>query len=189
MSEADNTTVTLIATSWQALQRAENNGKKALVFDSSTKLSDCIVTIVFASFFLEANLNHILKTLGRYEDMQKSCGNFPGLYKKLSWFYKEYAVKREAKNKDDLTTRIKIEFPDFDRICEFRNDVAHGNLDSIKPYEELHDLEPFFIEVGKLRNRTKEIVDKLFEISDKKAGCVIPRNKNYKDVLETYMMK
>ena len=53
MPEVSNEVSILMATSWQALARA----KEPI---SPTILCDCTVTILFASFFIEANLNHFL---------------------------------------------------------------------------------------------------------------------------------
>jgi len=53
MSESTDDAMILISISWQALKRAE-------LGDWRTTLCDCIVIIIFASFFIEANLNKII---------------------------------------------------------------------------------------------------------------------------------
>jgi len=67
----------LIAISWQALNRA-------LSGDPRTRLCDCTVVILFAGFFVEANLNDIVQRLGRKRDMLAFLQRpYPGLQDKL----------------------------------------------------------------------------------------------------------
>ena len=53
MPEASEDATILIAISFQALQRLETRNK-------ATEICDCTITILFAAFFVEANLNYIL---------------------------------------------------------------------------------------------------------------------------------
>jgi len=57
MPEATEDAVFLIATSYQALGRAS-------VGDDETMTCNCTVVLVFAAFFIEANLSHIIKERG-----------------------------------------------------------------------------------------------------------------------------
>lgn len=186
MSEADKTTMTLITTSWQALQRAElKENFGLLTVSEKTKLCDCISTIVFATFFLEANLNCILDYMCEHGKSKKSSKDFGGLGSKLKFFYSEFVLKSQIETVE-VIEKIDTMFLGFKKIYGFRNDVAHGRLDSIQPYEKIHDLNQLFIEVENLRNLTKKIVDWLFKIA-KGEGCDIPRETNYKDVIDNYV--
>ena len=56
MAEICNNAAMLIATSYQALNRAKTG-------DKNTMLCNCTVTILFASFFIKENLDVIIKKI------------------------------------------------------------------------------------------------------------------------------
>lgn len=58
MPEISKDASILIGISWQALKRAEKG-------DDRTKISDCPVAMVFAGFFIEANLNQLIEVLDK----------------------------------------------------------------------------------------------------------------------------
>ena len=52
MPEVSTDASILIGISWQALERAEKGDERSII-------SDCTVAIIFAGFFIEANLNQM----------------------------------------------------------------------------------------------------------------------------------
>ena len=89
----------LIAISWQALNRA-------LAGNLRTQECDCAVVIVFAGFYLEADLNDLIHRLRRENDMRAFLRRrHPGLQDKLAWFYNEYVARSKAQNRDELFKR------------------------------------------------------------------------------------
>jgi len=168
MSESTVDAMVLISTSWQALKRAEQGEER-------TMLCDCTVVIVFACFFIEANLNKIIADLGRTEEMKKFLHNKnPGLRAKLAWFYNEYVAIEKAKNMEQFEPQkiydeLLREFPGFGDICDFRNKISHGVID--KSLATLENAE-------QLRIKAKEIVENLFMIV-LKTGIDISRPITY----------
>jgi neutral trehalase len=138
-------------------------------------LCDCTVVIVFACFFIEANLNKIIAELGRTEEMKEFLHNkHPGLRDKLAWFYNEYVAIKKAENKKQFESQkiydeLLREFPGFGDICDFRNKISHGVIDKSLAYLE---------NAEQLRIKAKEIVENLFTIVSK-AGNDIPRPYTY----------
>jgi hypothetical protein len=102
----------LIAINWQALNRA-------LARDPGTQECDCAVVIVFAGFYLEADLNDLIHRLGRESDMRAFLRRpHPGLQDKLAWFYNEYVARSKTENRDELFERgveqkLRRRFPGF----------------------------------------------------------------------------
>ena len=81
MAEGTKDAMILISTSWQALGRASQRNPETLI-------CDCTVVTLFASFFIEANLNYIIEKLNMKKEMIKFLNNnqYPGLQDKLGWF-------------------------------------------------------------------------------------------------------
>jgi len=81
MAEGTKDAMILISTSWQALGRAIQRNPETLI-------CDCTVVTLFASFFMEANLNYIIEKLNMKKEMIKFLNNnqYPGLQDKLGWF-------------------------------------------------------------------------------------------------------
>ena len=179
MPEVNKDATILVATSWQALCRARNS-------TGETQLCDCTVVILFAGFFLEANLNEIIERLGLYNQMKKflcpkKSKYEPGLQPKLAWFYNEFVARQKASNQDQMykngiKRKIGRKFPGFAELHRFRNDISHGVIN--KTARSLQKTEG-------LRQQAKEIVDSLFEITER-AGHDIPRDTTYWDAIKAY---
>jgi len=137
MPESSNDAPILIAISYQAHDRAMSG-------NNLTLLCDCTVMIVFAGFFIEANLNHIIEVMGKEQEINHFWGygegKKPGIQDKLAWFYNSYgdqpsinlgdATKGEKKNlKKELYARLRRKFPGFDELYDFRNDISHRKID------------------------------------------------------------
>ncbi|MFN8411086.1 MAG: hypothetical protein U0Z26_01725 [Anaerolineales bacterium] len=145
----------LIATSHQALSRVIQDNKDTIVCDST-------IVILFSAFFIEANLNHIRTILD-----QK--GEMGGLQPKLKWFYNEYieALPPKAKNTSE---KLEKEFPGFKKIQKFRNKISHGEIDlSLANRKDAEDL----------RQKAKDIVNKLYKTIEDKTNIKIHRDITY----------
>ncbi len=173
MPEVSKDAKVLIDISWQALGRAKMGNE-------STKILDCTVALVFAGFFIEANLNQIIEVLGKRQEMIAFLNNnkHPGLQDKLAWFYKSYIAEpklnSEKNEMKDLYVKLRVKFPGFDEIHKFRNDISHGNIDS-----SVANL----VNTEKLRLRAKSIVDELFSIAEQSTGQTIPRTVTHNDAI------
>jgi hypothetical protein len=158
----------LIAISWQALNRA-------LSGRADTKLCDCTVVILFAGFYLEANLNDLIQRLGRTREMQAFLRKqHPGLGDKLAWFYNEYVARVKAVSKDDFKRKgvhrkVRTRFPGFAKLYRFRNDLAHGVVNSSAQS---------LTEAQRLRTQAKDIVRSLFKVAERR-GHVLPQSTDY----------
>jgi hypothetical protein len=126
MPEAGRHAPILIATSWQALGRAINEGPDALI-------CNCTVVVLFAGFFVEANLNHIVQRLGKGSSLAAFAGGkkYPGLQDKLAWFYNEFVarVRRpnvRTANRYGIGKAVRRRFLGFAGLYRFRNDISHG---------------------------------------------------------------
>jgi hypothetical protein len=128
MPEATEDAVFLIATSYQALGRAKAG-------DEETMTCNCTVVLVFAAFFIEANLSHIIREMGDLQKMKSFLNaKNPGFYPKLTWFYNEYVRRRKTEDREALfSNKFRKELYDYfeglEEIHSFRNNVAHGKLD------------------------------------------------------------
>ena len=85
MPEAGRHAPILIAASWQALGRALNEGP-------DTRVCNCTIVVLFAGFYVEANLNHIVRVLKLKRRVSQFMGSqkHPGLGDKLAWFYNDF---------------------------------------------------------------------------------------------------
>jgi hypothetical protein len=171
MAEVSKDAMTLISISWQALNRAYNNNEDTL-------LCDCTVIILFASIFIESNLNYIIDNMKANKKMKDFVGNqnqHPGLQDKLYWFYNEYIAKDKAKKKKTykvIRKRLGRKFPGFCMLTKFRNEISHGYINpSIANLSRTNEL----------REQAKDIVDNLFSIANKN-GYEITRIINYDDI-------
>ena len=174
MPEATKAATILIATSYQAQNRAKEG-------DDATMLCNCTVVIVFAAFFIEANLAHIIDRMNMTNKMKqfftnrKDLENFhPGMQQKLGWFYNYFVNESKAKRPSDLRTKefkedLERSFPGFSKIYDFRNKVSHGGIDTTMT--NLNNAE-------QLRIQAKSIVNKLFEIAEQYVPP-IPRTITY----------
>jgi len=168
MPEASSDATIIIATSWQALARAETG-------DERTIISNCTVIIVFAAFYIEANLNHIIETMDRTYEMMEYYGYRSGLKDKLAWFYVKFCSDDKMKSKKEIYKELIPRFPGFDEIYSFRNSVSHGVID-----RSLANLE----HAKRLRTQAKAIVNDLFDIA-KQTGYEIPRGVAYEAAISS----
>ncbi len=138
MPEISKDASILIAISWQALKRAKMD-------NHLTEISDCIVALVFAGFFIEANLTQIIETLGKEQEMNNFLKKkHPGLQDKMAWFYNSYFAQTKLTSRKGIEEWYKIlpiEFPGFDELVIFCNDISHGIINpSIANYEDAEHL-------------------------------------------------
>jgi len=172
MPEGSKDAAVLIAASWQALNRALGGNK-------ATQLTDCTIVILFAGFFIEANLNYIIEELGERKSMEEFLSmRHPGLQDKLGWFYNRHVAKAKAANRKQLYARgiagkLRRRFPGFATLHRFRNDLSHGVLNKTA----------FSIQsTVNLRVQAKAIVDQLFEIAEATAA-VVQRDTTYHEAI------
>ena len=179
MPEVSKDASLLIATSYQALKRAEMG-------DKSTEITNCIVVVLFAGFFIEENLNVIIKEMKKTTELMKFSGKkHPGLLEKIAWYYNSYAAPQKLSNKKELFRKdskgkllimreLEENFPGLEEIHEFRNKVAHGKIIRLANLEN----------AKRLRHQAKLISNKLFKIASKQ-GYEIPRNITYQTATTT----
>lgn len=173
MPEGSRLAAILIATSWQALNRAIRESPDTL-------LCNCTVLILFAGFYIEANLNYIIEKLHMTGHMRSFLHQrHPGLQDKLAWFYNRYVTTSKAATRTDLYARgikqkLRRRFPGFAKLYRFRNDISHGVIN-----RSARSLE----EALQLRQRAKDIVNDLFKIAES-AGHSIPRATTYHQAIK-----
>lgn len=173
MSEGGLYAPILIATSWQALNRAIKGRQDTL-------LCDCTVVILFAGFYVEANLNYIVEQLHMKQRMESFLKKkkYPGLQDKLSWFYNEFVARFKVPNgktpyRWGMPKKIRRRFPGFAKLYKFRNDISHGVINESARSPK---------ETKKVRQQAKDIVNEFFRIL-RKRGYDIPRNTSYYEAL------
>jgi hypothetical protein len=174
MPEGSIDATILLATSWQALKRAKSG-------DERTMICNCTVVVVFAAFFIEANLNHIVDKMDKNDEMFQFLGNpNAGLQHKLAWFYNRFVARPKAVNKrqmysNGIERKLRRRFPGFYEIYNFRNNISHGIIN--RGTANINDAK-------RLRIRAKEIVDELFRISAK-VGYDVPRSVTYEVAIKS----
>jgi hypothetical protein len=162
----------LIATSWQALNRAISEGPE-------TALCNCTVVILSAGFYVEANLNHVTEQLSLTSEMKSFLERrYPGLQDKMAWFYNEFVARSRASSrqrlfKSGIERKIRRRFPGFAKLYRFRNDLAHGVINSSATSLE---------KTLELREQAKQIVAELFIILERR-GLQVSRDTTYYDAL------
>jgi len=184
MAEGTPDAMILISISWQALKRLElGQVLKGLGRGfEETEVCDCAIVLLFAGFFIEANLNYIIEELNQANQMKKFLNNkkYPGLQDKLAWFYNEYVsrVKEDnlAENKKELYKKLRRKFRGFSKIYKFRNDISHGVVDKSVTNPECAKI---------LRQQAKIMVEKLFEIVKNKTGHDLQRNTDYQTAINS----
>lgn len=169
MPEAGRHAPILIATSWQALGRAVNEGP-------DTRLCNCTVVVLFAGFYVEANLNHIVQKLHMGNHLRAFCGakKHPGLQDKLVWFYTEFVARARSPDLRTAYSRgvarsVRRRFPGFARLYRFRNDISHGVI---------NQSGRSLLQAQRLRQQAKNIVSQLFAIMERR-GHQIARTTTY----------
>ena len=177
MAEVNVHSSILIATSYQALTRVKGQ-------DQSTLICNCTVVIVFAAFFIEANLSYIIDKMGKTSELEKYAGLRPGLGNKTAWFYNSYIARTKVNDKAFKNYKVKKrlhkaiarKFPGFAKIHKFRNNIAHGIIN-----RDYRDAE-------KLREQAKVIVDDLFEIACRE-GFPMERGVTYEVAINSKKLK
>jgi hypothetical protein len=179
MPEGTSDASILIATSFQALNRVIQDNPETIVCDST-------VVILFAAFFIEANLNYITDELELKGEMldylygKKPHGKkHPGLQLKLKWFYSKFidpsfSDKEIKVPKREVVKNLETTFPGFEKIHEFRNKISHGEI--VLSLANREDAE-------KMRRQAKSIVDKLYDSVAAKTEIKIPRGVTYKNAI------
>jgi hypothetical protein len=171
MPEISKDASILIGISYQALDRAKKGNQL-------TEISDCTVALLFASFFIEANLNQIIDKLGKEQEMINFLKKeHPGLQDKMAWFYNSFIAQPKLTSRKgikELYEKLKTEFPGFEELYNFRNNISHGIID--RSIANLEDTE-------RLRVLAKEIVDKLINIAEQATGQTIQRNTTYYEAI------
>jgi len=149
MPEVSTDATLIIATSWQALSRAETGDQRA-------STCNCTVIIVFAAFFIEANLNHFIEKAAAKEGVTPPPGEHAGLQKKLAWVCNSFVADEPVTDTNQLRLVLEETFPGFAAIREFRNNISHGIIDrSIATLAKAKEL----------RSAAKAIVDRLLSIA------------------------
>jgi hypothetical protein len=179
MSEGSEHAAILIAASYQALYRT------ALDIPD-TLLTDCTILVLFAGFYVEATLNHILEQSGQKAKLQQfplskrnhQGKKHPGMQDKLAWFYNEFMDQTRATNWRELydggiVVKLGEEFPGFVELHEFRNDISHGEIN-----QSAKSLDT----AKRLRQQAKDLVNKLYDITHEK-GYDVSRLMTYHDAL------
>lgn len=174
MAEGSKDAMILITTSWQALGRAS-------LGIPETMICDCTVVTLFASFFIEANLNYIVETLHMKKEMIKFLnGNkYPGIQDKLAWFYNKFIAKVEVKTRKELfdkgiKSKLRRRYPGFATLYRFRNDLSHGVI---------NDTARSLPKVVELRQQAKDIVEDLFNVVSR-AGYSMSRDVTYQRAIQ-----
>ena len=153
MPEATADAAILIAASYQAMNRAQEDNPHTIACDSA-------VTIAFAGFYVEANLNHLIAVLGREADLRKEYGSNPGLRSKLAFFYNAYVAPIQLP-KNNVYDRLEAEFPRITELADFRNDLCHGTMNQTMAVLSTARV---------LREHAKSIVEKLFTAANARTG-------------------
>ena len=119
------------------------------------------MTVAFAGFYIEANLNHVIAELGRESDFKQAYGPNTGLKSKLAFLYTVIAAAPLAKK--DVYDRLEVEFPGITELANFRNDICHGTMNQTVAQSLPNTLE--------LRQRAKDIVSRLFAAVNGRTGA------------------
>lgn len=168
MPEVTPDATLIIATSWQALGRAETGDERA-------SICNCTVIIVFAAFFLEANLNRFIERVPKGKGAGQPPGDHDGLQRKLAWIYNSFVAHAPTLDPAPLALELEREFPRFEAIRKFRNDVSHGIIDRSAAT---------LATAKELRLAVKAMVDKLLDLAERN-GFPIDRGIEYEMAIST----
>ena len=177
MSEGSEHAAILIAVSFQALNRA-------LKANQDTLLTDSTVLILFAGFYVEATLNHILISIGKdikafpISEKKPQGKVQPGLQDKLAWFYNEFIEDPKATNwnemrKKRIYNKLATSFLGFSELLAFRNDLSHGII---------NETAKSLLTARRLRQQAKDLAGQLYTIAAKN-GYDVPRLVTYQDAI------
>jgi hypothetical protein len=172
MAEGSRQAAILIATSFQAMNRAAQGRRDTLV-------SDATVMILFAGFYIEATLNYMAEATGNAQAMANFLEKpYPGLQDKLGWFYNTFVATKKASNRRQLYQRkieakLRRRYPGFAELYKFRNDISHGQVNKCAGSMPT---------ASRLRNSAKHIVAALYQATSK-AGYHVPRIMTYQEAI------
>jgi len=172
MAEGSRHAAILIATSYQALNRAVRGS-------SQTLFADCTVMVLFASLYVEATVNHIVEHIGKANQMTAFLNRpFPGMQDKIGWFYNEFVARSKAKTRkqmydNGIEVKLRRKFPGFAQLYRFRNSISHG---------EIHPLAASLRTALHLRQRAKDLATDLYDIAAD-AGHPAPRLITYRQAI------
>jgi hypothetical protein len=183
MPEISDNAAIFIATSFQAYKRAE-------VGEAATAISNCTVALVFAGFYIEESLDTIIIRMKKKDEIRAFFGfkkDKPiGMLLKIAWFYNCY-IAESSVSKEDLLKKSKTGkylvlnkldsiFPGFNRLYDFRNDIAHGKINRLANFNDTHVL----------RQQAKDIVGELLEIANRHVDTPITRNVTYTEAVSNF---
>ena len=179
MAEGSREAAILIATSCQALGRAERGGRETL-------LADCTVLILFAGIYLEATLNYIIEQLGEERDvrhfLRSGPGREPGMEGKLKWFHNKFVAKTKVPRPGPFQRTwpgLRRKFPGFADLHRFRNDISHGSVNR---------LALSLSKAWAVRQHAKDIARDLYEIVEAKTGRRLRRISTYMEAIAYYQV-
>ena len=169
MPEAGRHAPILIATSWQALGRVASDGPDA-------RISNCTIVVLFAGFYVEAYLNHIVRVLKKRKRFAAFMGRrkHPGLNDKLAWFYNDFislhpAQDLDAARRHGIDRLVRRRFLGFAELYQFRNAISHGMVNHSGRSAA---------EAQQLREQAKTIVSDLLAVLEGR-GHKIRRTMSY----------
>ncbi len=170
MPEINSAAAFLIATSWQALKRSD-------LGDRPTMMTNSTIIILFAGFYIEANLNHIIARMDKVGEVSEfGEGARPGLTTKLAWFYKSHISEQDESDKRRIYDALWRDYPDIKEIIDFRNKVSHGEFD-----RDIVNLD----DAKRLRLAAKDLAKQLLAAAEA-AGCSIERKTTYKMAIGSF---
>ena len=76
-------------------------------------ICNCTIIIVFAAFYIESNLNHIIETMSKTKEMIDYYEHRPGLQEKLIWFYISYYTNDKTIMNKKVYKEIRNRFVGF----------------------------------------------------------------------------
>ena len=181
----------LINTSYQAYKRIDVNDKDTFYFNT-------LVAIFFLGIYLEESIDHIIDQMNnKYEEMTVYLKPHPpGLLNEFVWYYNEFIAEQNGEpkqeksniyfNKQNLPTtmeKLEKEFEGFTIIYEFRNDIAHGDLD--EAIERIKSEYKAITDVDSLRTKAKKITNKLVNIAQDAGYEFIKKDKSFPAAIGT----
>jgi len=175
MPEGSKQAAILIATSFQAMNRAARGSQDTLV-------SDATVMILFACFYIEATLNYIADFTGNAPAMAKFLEKpYPGMQDKLAWFYNKFVARKKAPDRkhlydSEIKTKLRRKYPGFAELHNFRNDISHG---------QVNKCAASMATANRLRQNAKDLVAALYDAASK-GGVEVPRITTYNEAVTSY---
>jgi hypothetical protein len=174
-----------IARSWSP--RADSDRDKLASTRAShqrgadTRISNCTIVVLFAGFYIEAYINHIIRVLKKRRRFDAFMGRrrYPGLQDKLAWFYNDFispvpALDLDTARKHGIDRRVRRRFPGFAKLHRFRNDISHGVVN--------HSGRSVS-EAQQLRQQAKTIVSELLAVLEQR-GHRIRRTMSYRKAIQ-----